>query len=154
MLAAALSKALPAPAKRALKLLLGWLYSLRRRLRARGGAGRGSVSAAPRHGVHDQAGPSSTSTFLEASNEHGRYCVPGSSQGRPVAQAILRSEVWEAETLELLCAADPDGDIVRAGTFFGDFLPALSRSRASGALVWAFEPSAENHECARRARSR
>jgi FkbM family methyltransferase len=45
-------------------------------------------------------------------------------------------------------SVDPDGDIVHAGTFFGDFLPALARTRKDGARIWAFEPSRENHRCA------
>ncbi|HYA68386.1 MAG TPA: FkbM family methyltransferase, partial [Acidimicrobiales bacterium] len=83
-----------------------------------------------------------------AANEHGLYCVPRSSRHRPVARAILRSRVWEAETLDLVCQADPDDDIVHAGTYFGDFLPALARSRGDGAIVWAFEPGQENYRCA------
>ncbi len=83
-----------------------------------------------------------------ASNEHGVYCVPRSGSRRPLARAILAGEVWERDTLDLLRAADPAGDVVHAGTCFGDFLPALARSRASGALVWAFEPSGESFRCA------
>jgi FkbM family methyltransferase len=83
-----------------------------------------------------------------ASNEHGLYCVPRSSHHRPVAQAILAHRVWEAETLELICAADPGADVIHAGTFFGDFLPALSRSRTGDGSVWAFEPHRENHRAA------
>ena len=41
------------------------------------------------------------------------------------------------------------GDIIHAGTYFGDFLPALSDALAPGALVWAFEPNRENYRCAR-----
>jgi len=84
-----------------------------------------------------------------ASNEHGRYCVPRSSWHRPVSRAIAQARVWEPDTLELARGVDPGGDIVHAGTFFGDFLPALARSRGDGATVWAFEPSAENYRCAR-----
>jgi len=39
-------------------------------------------------------------------------------------------------------------DIIHAGTFFGDFLPALARSRKQDGLVWAFEPGSENCRCA------
>jgi FkbM family methyltransferase len=39
------------------------------------------------------------------------------------------------------------GNLLHAGTFFGDFLPALARSRP-GARVWAFEPNLENFRCA------
>jgi FkbM family methyltransferase len=83
-----------------------------------------------------------------ARNEHGAYAVPASSAHRPAAQTVLRGDVWERETVDLLRHADPAGDIVHAGTFFGDFLPAIARSRDDGATVWAFEPSSENHRCA------
>jgi FkbM family methyltransferase len=81
-----------------------------------------------------------------AYNEHGAYCVPLSSRHSPCAQAILDGRVWEAKTLALMAAAG--GDVIHAGTYFGDFLPALSRSRAAGAKVWAFEPNLENYRCA------
>ena len=60
----------------------------------------------------------------------------------------MQSRVWEPETIDLLRGVDPDGDIVHAGTFFGDFLPALARSRRNGALVWGFEPNYESFRCA------
>jgi len=41
-----------------------------------------------------------------------------------------------------------DGDIIHAGAYFGDFLPALSRSCAPGAKIWAFEPNEEHYRCA------
>lgn len=36
---------------------------------------------------------------------------------------------------------------MHAGTFFGDFLPALSRD-APKSRIWAFEPNPENFKCA------
>jgi FkbM family methyltransferase len=83
-----------------------------------------------------------------ASNNYGAYAVPRSSAHRPAAQAILRGGVWEPETVELLLRSDPEADVVHAGTFFGDFLPALGRSRVAGARVHAFEPNSENYRCA------
>jgi len=83
-----------------------------------------------------------------ASNEHGAYCVPKSSLHRPVAQTIINARVWEPKTLNLLRSANAEGDIVHAGTFFGDFIPALAHSRKLGAIVWAFEPNRENYRCA------
>jgi FkbM family methyltransferase len=142
MTAASLRKALPPPLKRTLKVLAGWAYSLRRWLKARRAGADGQGSSGSTHGVAEE--------YLSASNEHGSYCVPSASRHRPVSQAILQSRVWEADTLDLLRGVDSDGDIVHAGTFFGDFLPALARSRTGGALVWAFEPSAENHRCTER----
>jgi FkbM family methyltransferase len=83
-----------------------------------------------------------------ANNQYGVYCIPRAASHRPVAQTVLQSRVWEADTLELIRGADRDGDIVHAGTFFGDFIPALARSRRNGAIVWAFEPGRENYRCA------
>ncbi|MGZ6898422.1 MAG: FkbM family methyltransferase [Acidimicrobiia bacterium] len=83
-----------------------------------------------------------------AYNELGGYCVPTSSLERPSAQRILRGGVWEPETLALVADACGQGDIVHAGTYFGDFLPAYSRAVTAGARVWAFEPNAENFRCA------
>ncbi len=92
--------------------------------------------------------PATIPDGILGANEHGAYCVPRSSAHRPVSRTILAGEVWERDSLDLVRGADPAGDIVHAGTFFGDFLPALARSRAGGALVWAFEPSRENFRCA------
>lgn len=41
------------------------------------------------------------------------------------------------------------GDIVHAGTYFGDFLPALSTGLSSNSKIWAFEPNLENYRCAK-----
>lgn len=79
-----------------------------------------------------------------ARNEYGAYCVPRSSLHRPAAQAILQSRVWEPDTLSLMCSTH--GDVVHAGTFFGDFLPALA---SRDGMVWAFEPNRESYRCAR-----
>lgn len=85
-----------------------------------------------------------------AYNEYGGYCVPLASLHRPAAQAILAGGVWERDTLGFLSSRGAGGgDVVHAGTYFGDFLPALSRSRAPGAKVWAFEPNPESYRCAR-----
>jgi len=81
-------------------------------------------------------------------NEFGRYCVPASSRHRPAARAILEGRVWEPDTIAFMVANCGASDIVHAGTYFGDFLPALSRALAPGARLWAFEPSSENFACA------
>jgi FkbM family methyltransferase len=83
-----------------------------------------------------------------AYNRHGGYCVPLSSLHRPAVQAILAGDVWEAETIDFMAACNADDDLIHAGTFFGDFLPALSRSRRGEAKVWAFEPNPESYRCA------
>ncbi len=93
--------------------------------------------------------PGSSADVLQccvAYNELGGFCVPLSSAHRPAAQHVLRGEVWEKDTLRWMADHAAGGDIVHAGTYFGDFLPALARSGAG--LVWAFEPNPENHRCA------
>jgi len=83
-----------------------------------------------------------------AYNKYGGFCVPLSSNHRPAAQKILSGDIYEPNTIEFLTSNSKGGDIIHAGTYFGDFLPALSRSLAPDAKVWAFEPNRENYRCA------
>jgi FkbM family methyltransferase len=80
-------------------------------------------------------------------NEFGRYAIPLSSAYRPAAQTVLRGDVWERETVDLL-RAHADREVVHAGTYFGDFLPGLSAALKPGRTIYAFEPNAENYACA------
>ena len=86
--------------------------------------------------------------FRIASNELGMYCVPTSSRRRPASRAVLLGAVYEPETIDAIVSSAGAGDVVHAGTYFGDFLPALSKGCAAGAKVWAFEPNAESFRCA------
>jgi FkbM family methyltransferase len=92
--------------------------------------------------------PRAALACLIARNALGEYCLPANSIHRPAAQRILAGEVWEPETIELVCRSVGTGDLVHAGTYFGDFLPAYSRACSPGAVTWAFEPNAENFRCA------
>ena len=83
-----------------------------------------------------------------AYNMFGGYCVPVSSRHRYAAQVILRGNVFEPETIDFIVQNTKDGDVVHAGAFFGDFLPALSRACTPSCKIWAFEPSPENYRCA------
>lgn len=83
-----------------------------------------------------------------AYNEFGGFCVPLSSSHRPAVQKILSGKIWEAETIEFMKTNCAGGDIVHAGTYFGDFIPALSKACDMDAKVWAFEPNLENYRCA------
>jgi len=85
---------------------------------------------------------------LIGSNCYGRYCVPAPSRHRPAARTILEGQIWEPETVAFLMSKCGHGDVVHAGTYFGDFLPALSKAVAPSARIWAFEPSVENFRCA------
>lgn len=59
------------------------------------------------------------------------------------------NRVYEPRTIEFMLGHYRNGDIVHAGTYFGDFLPALSRRSSPGSKIWAFEPNEENYRCAR-----
>jgi FkbM family methyltransferase len=83
---------------------------------------------------------------LLARNKYGTYCIPPGTLHRPCAATILKGGVWESSTIDLVCRNVGDGDLVTAGTFFGDFLPPYSRS--TNGLIWAFEPVPENYSCA------
>jgi len=100
----------------------------------------------PRLTSRPPAAPPSVLDCCIAYNEHGGYCVPLASRHRLSVQTVLDGRVWEPDTLAFL-ASLPD-DLVHAGAYFGDFLPALARSRAAGDRVWAFEPNPENYRCA------
>ncbi|MHC5113421.1 MAG: FkbM family methyltransferase [Planctomycetota bacterium] len=85
---------------------------------------------------------------LVAYNEFGGYCISTGFMHRQAAQCILAGDVWERATVEYIVARVGDGDVIHAGTFFGDFLPALSNACGPDAMVWAFEPNPESHRCA------
>jgi FkbM family methyltransferase len=132
---ALLGKVLPRPIAVLLRRFLGWVYYAKVVV--------GALLPRETAPLHE-----GTLDCIIATNEHGVYCVPRSCRDKYEAQRIMQSRVWEPETIELLRGLDPDGDIVHAGTFFGDFLPPLARSRRNGALVWGFEPNSESFRCA------
>ncbi len=87
---------------------------------------------------------------LVAENEYGRYCVPRTSMHRPAARTVLAGEVWERATLDYLLKCCTTGDVVHAGTYFGDFIPALSAAVCDSGRLWAFEPNPTSYRCAER----
>lgn len=101
------------------------------------------------HASDQQYVPGSTLQCTVAYNEYGGYCVPLSSVHRPAAKRILRHQVYEPETIKLIASQCAEDDVVHAGAFFGDFLPALSAACSIRAKVWAFEPNPESYRCAR-----
>ncbi|MBV7379908.1 FkbM family methyltransferase [Maritimibacter dapengensis] len=74
-------------------------------------------------------------------NEYGRYSVPEQLDTRPAVRRIKAGEVYEPKTIAFMRDAVGTGDIIHAGTFFGDFLPGLSSALAPDARIWAFEPN-------------
>lgn len=89
-----------------------------------------------------------TKYFL-ARNMFGIYCIPIVFNNRAEAQKVMQGEVWEQETLEFLREQAGDGDVVHAGTFFGDMLPGLSSACGIKGVVWAFEPNEISYKAAK-----
>lgn len=110
------------------------VYNLRHKLNGRG---------------LDRSRDSGFGRSIPARNRYGKYAIPWRSSYRPAARRILSGQVWEPETIDFITSHCGTGDIVHAGTYFGDFLPALSAALSSGTKVWAFEPNPENYLCAR-----
>jgi FkbM family methyltransferase len=82
-----------------------------------------------------------------AYTDSGGFCVPTSARHRPAAQKVLAGKAYEPQTIAYICSHTKGKDIIHAGTFFGDFLPALSLA-SHHATVWAFEPNLESFRCA------
>ncbi|MCC1491198.1 FkbM family methyltransferase [Cognatishimia sp. F0-27] len=80
-------------------------------------------------------------TIRSASNAYGCYAIPEGCASRPAARAVLSGGIYEPETLDFMRRYAGRGDIVHAGTFFGDFLPALASALAPTRRLWAFEPN-------------
>ena len=78
-----------------------------------------------------------------AKNKYGKYCIPEASKHRSSSRKLIKGVVWEQETINFIRSYCPH-DLIHAGAYFGDMLPAFSKINK----VWAFEPCAENYECA------
>ena len=88
--------------------------------------------------------------MLIANTEWGRFAIPESAKDRWPSRVVLDGRRWEPETTQTVCdAAARGGDVVHAGAFFGDALPALSAAVADGCRVYAFEPNPESFGAAR-----
>lgn len=87
------------------------------------------------------------SEFSIEKNKYGSYFVPRRSSHRPAAVAVINQMVYEPDTIEFMVRHGNHGDIVHAGTYFGDFLPALSHG-CPRQTIHAFEPNKENYAAA------
>lgn len=81
--------------------------------------------------------------YTVAKNKYGKYCIPESSKHRTVAGKLLGGFVYEEETIQYILDHRGDGAVIHAGTYVGDFLPAIS---ANNRKVYAFEAVKENYE--------
>ena len=81
-----------------------------------------------------------------AYNELGAYCVPDSGVEEGIIDIVKRGVVYEGCTMHFVRENCGDGDIIHAGTYFGDMLPGFSQ-KCKG-RVWAFEPVNISYRCA------
>ncbi len=89
-----------------------------------------------------------TSTF-EVDGLRQTHFVPAAASDRPASASILKGKYYEQTThmlLRLLFERRP-GDLIHAGTFFGDMLPSFAA--ACPGTVYAFEPVLESYVLAR-----
>lgn len=87
--------------------------------------------------------------YLRVAHGDTVFFVPRFAIHRPAARKIMRGKLYEPQTHALvarLLAARP-GDMIHAGTFFGDMLPSFSR--ACPGTVHAFEPVLESYVAAK-----
>lgn len=85
-----------------------------------------------------------TNTGTIAENRYGSYSVPEGLDHRPAVRLVKAGDVYEPDTIAFMRDHAGAGDVIHAGTFFGDFLPGLSAAMAKGAKIWAFEPSPDS----------
>lgn len=78
-------------------------------------------------------------------NRFGRYCIPHESAHRPAAKVTIAGGVHEPKTVQYVVDHCGKGDVIHAGTFFGDMLPPFSKGLVDGARLWAFEPNTRSH---------
>ena len=80
-----------------------------------------------------------TNTGTIAENRYGSYSVPEGLDHRPAVRLVKAGDVYEPDTIAFMRDHAGAGDVIHAGTFFGDFLPGLSAAMAKGAKIWAYQ---------------
>jgi len=83
-------------------------------------------------------------------NKYGKYCLPAVSGDNIAPELHRRGKQHEPATVRFIMDNSSGGDVVHAGAYFGDFLPALSSGVDEGRKVIAFEPCLEHYKCAKK----
>lgn len=86
-------------------------------------------------------------TRARVGDEH--HFVPMFARNRPACQRVLAGKHYEPDTHALVhhILTERPGDMIHAGTFFGDMLPSFAK--ACPGTVHAFEPVLESYVLAR-----
>lgn len=79
------------------------------------------------------------------------YFIPEESRHRPACQALIKGKYFEPLTHRLVALTFKlrPGNIIHAGTFYGDMVPSFSRICGPDHRLYAFEPLLENYVLAR-----
>jgi FkbM family methyltransferase len=83
---------------------------------------------------------------MQAENKYGKYSIPENLEHRPAVRLVTAGDIYEPKTIRFMAQNAGDGDVIHAGTFFGDFLPGLSAGMAKTKKIWAFEPNPNSFE--------
>ena len=81
-------------------------------------------------------------------NKHGLYYIPDSQLHRPVAASAAKGKVWEEQTINYIIDNLDNKSVITAGTYYGDFLPAISKK--TNGTVFTYEPVPKLFECAKK----
>lgn len=90
-------------------------------------------------------------SFIEVELMGNTYFIPEYAKHRPACRKFLSGELYEKRTHLSVAAflkAFP-GNMIHAGTFFGDMIPAFANACGASGLLYAFEPLLENYVLAR-----
>lgn len=100
---------------------------------------------APRQVLETTSNEDFIVSFHRITHPDGTFFVPKYAAHRQAATEIMQGRLYEPKTHELIAGLlkHRPGDMIHAGTFFGDMLPTFAR--ACPGTVFAFEPVMENY---------
>lgn len=90
-------------------------------------------------------------SFVKSKIDDEYYLIPKYAINRPACKTVLKGRYFELDTLEIIKSIYErfPGNIIHAGTFFGDMIPYLSKLVHDNYAIYAFEPLLENYVLAK-----
>lgn len=90
--------------------------------------------------------------YLTSTVNGNCFFIPKASADRPACQAIISGKLYEPKTHDTIreIFRSLPGDLIHAGTFFGDMLPSFSKSVGQHGTIYAFEPVLEHYALAKK----
>ena len=83
---------------------------------------------------------------VEVNVNNQKFFLPQETIHRPACQAFLNDRYYEPNTHEIIneIISKKPGNLIHAGTFFGDMLPSFSKACGKKNKLYAFEPILEH----------